>query len=199
MNQTSQMPECSRTKDMPAEQSENGLNPDRWMPEYGQMLWRYTLCKVRDPDLAEEILQETYTSAIGSIQNFKGACSEKTWLFTILKHKISDHFRSLKIRYERLAAVCGDQIPGCSALSGRSIFLDPCQEYETKEFFKIVQCALSELPRQMAQTFYLYELKGLAKEDICRLMDIKTVNFYVTLSRARKRIRSYLEVKWVNA
>jgi RNA polymerase sigma-70 factor (ECF subfamily) len=169
------------------------------MADYGQMLWRYTICKVRDPDLAEEILQETYTSAIGSIRNFRGACSEKTWLFTILKHKISDHFRALNIRYKRISAVCEDQIPFCNSATVPSMVSDPRQEYETKEFFTVVQSALSELPRKMAMTFYLYELKGLTKEDICQLMNIKTVNFYVTLSRARKRIRSYLEMKWVNA
>ena len=181
------------------EGSKKNPNPDRWMADYGQTLLRYTICKVRDPDLAEDIIQETYASAIGSIQYFKGACSEKTWLFSILKHKISDHFRSLKTRYERSVMVCSEQIPVCASFTGDTVVSDPHQEYETKEFFTVVHCALSELPPQMALAFYLYELKGLTKDDICRLMDIKTVNFYVTLSRARKRIRQYLEIKWVNA
>ena len=195
----SQTPGYAKTMDIPEERSENTLNPDRWIADYGHTFMRYTICKVRDPDLAEDIIQETYASAIGSIQHFKGACSEKTWLFSILKHKISDHFRSLKTRYERIAMVCNEQVPIYYSLTGRKVALDPCQEYETKEFFTVIQCALSELPRQMALAFYLYELKGLTKDDICRLMDIKTVNFYVTLSRARKRIRQYLEVKWINA
>ncbi len=193
------LPENPKTMEMPANSVINDINPERWVADYGQTLLRYAVCKVRDFDLAEDIIQETYASAIGSIKYYQGACTEKTWLFSILKHKITDHFRSRKRRYRVNTVVCSEQIPVSAPFSGRTVFNDPCQEYEAKEFFKAVQCALSELPHQMALAFYLYEMKGLPKDRICRLMGIKTVYFYVMLSRARKRIRRYLEIKWYTA
>ena len=185
--------------DKPTETSKNEINPERWMADYGQTLLRYAMHRLRNIDLAEDIIQETYASALGSMKHFQGACSEKTWLFSILKHKISDHFRSMKTRNQRITAVSCEQLPICVFFAGQMTSSDPCQEYETGEFLKTVQRALSELPRPMARAFYLYELKGLPKDDICRLMDIKAVNFYVTLFRARKRLRRYLQVKWFNA
>jgi RNA polymerase sigma-70 factor (ECF subfamily) len=195
----SRMAEPAKRMDIPTLSSPEKINPERWMANYGQPLLRYAVSKVRDLDLAEEIIQETYATAIGSLAYFQGACSEKTWLFHILTHKIIDHFRSVKRKYRLKILVCNEQIPVCACLSGQTVSFDPYREYEAKEFFKAVQCALSELPHQVARTFFLYEIKGLPKDEICRLMNIRTGYFYAMLSRARKRIRRYLQMKWFQA
>ena len=193
------MSDTKGTMDQLTEVSKNSINPERWVAVYGQALSRYALHRLRNIDLAEDIIQETYASALNSIKYFRGASSEKTWLFSILKHKISDHFRSMKIRNRQIPEVFSEQTPVDISFTYQMMSTDPCQEYERKEFFEFVQNAMFQLPRPIALAFYLYELKGLPKDEICRLMDIKTGNFYVRLFRARKQIRQYLRVKWFEA
>lgn len=68
-----------------------------WVEEYGDMLYRFALSRVYNEALAEDLVQTTYLAAIKSLKNFSGDSSPKTWLFSILKHKIIDHFRKKKL------------------------------------------------------------------------------------------------------
>lgn len=76
--------------------SEETLEPEKWVENYADMLYRYTLVRVKDPDVADELVQATLFAALKSQHTFAGKSNEKTWLFGILKHKTMDHFRSTK-------------------------------------------------------------------------------------------------------
>lgn len=58
----------------------------------------YSLCK--DNDIAEEILQDTFYSAIKNIDNFKGNSSIYTWLCKIAKNNWKNYLnRKNKIKF----------------------------------------------------------------------------------------------------
>ena len=61
----------------------------RWVKEYSDMLYRYTLPRVSDSGIAKDLVQETFLAAWRNVDNYKGEASEKNWLFTILKNKIN--------------------------------------------------------------------------------------------------------------
>ena len=69
------------------------LNPDQWVRLYADALYSYTVPRVNDSALAEDIVQETFLSAWKARESFKGEASEKSWLFTICKNKIIDYYR----------------------------------------------------------------------------------------------------------
>ena len=73
------------------------LNPEVWLDEYGDSLYRFALARINDSAIAEELVQDTFLAALKSVDNFKGQSSVKTWLIAILKHKIIDHFRKKKL------------------------------------------------------------------------------------------------------
>jgi RNA polymerase sigma-70 factor (ECF subfamily) len=52
--------------------------------------------KLNDAELARDLIQETFLSAIKATESFRGDSSEKTWLVRILNNKIIDHFRASK-------------------------------------------------------------------------------------------------------
>ncbi|MBS4539458.1 RNA polymerase sigma factor [Clostridium sp. D2Q-11] len=53
---------------------------------YKQDVYRYLLSLTHNPNLSEDLLSETFVSAISSIGNFKGQSSLKTWLFSIARN-----------------------------------------------------------------------------------------------------------------
>lgn len=69
------------------------IDPEVWVEKYGDSLYRYALSRLRQQELAEEKVQETFLAALHAKDRFQGRASEKTWLFSILKHKIIDHLR----------------------------------------------------------------------------------------------------------
>ena len=185
--------------------SSNAVNPQIWIEEYREPLFKYALARLRDADLAEESIQETFLAALQSRKGFQGLASEKTWLISILKRKIYDHFRrmsrerQLKMAFpiKRLMneVVNSGRIP---AVRSRIWFSDPSMVYEQKEFLKIVKHALAELPDRTAQAFVLREVIELSSQEICEFMDISICNLYVMVHRARKRLKDDLRLKWLH-
>ena len=185
--------------------SSNAVNPQIWIEEYREPLFKYALARLRDADLAEESIQETFLAALQSRNKFQGLASEKTWLISILKRKIYDHFRRMsrerqfKMAFpiERLMneVVNSGRMP---AVRSRIWFSDPSRVYEQKEFLKIVKHALAELPDRTAQAFVLREVIELSSQEICERMDISICNLYVMVHRARKHLRDDLQLKWLH-
>jgi len=185
--------------------SSNAVNPHIWIEEYHESLFKYALTRLRDADLAEESIQETFLAALQSRKKFQGLASEKTWLIGILKRKIYDHFRRIgrdkqfKVTFpgERLSFDVFDR-KRLPAVRSRIWFSDPSMVYEQKEFLRIIKQALSELPDRLAQVFILREVIELSSQEICEFMDISICNLYVMVHRARKRLKYDLQLKWLH-
>jgi RNA polymerase sigma-70 factor, ECF subfamily len=78
-----------------ARQSSSNINPDGWVDEQSDFLYRYALMGVRCSEMAEDLVQETLFAAVGTYTRFRGISSERSWLCGILKNMICDHFRKL--------------------------------------------------------------------------------------------------------
>ncbi|HEU5247224.1 MAG TPA: sigma-70 family RNA polymerase sigma factor, partial [Candidatus Udaeobacter sp.] len=68
---------------------------ERWVDEHGECLYRFALMRVRKPEVAEDLVQETFLAAVRGYEKFGGRSSERSWLVGVLKNKIVDHFRKL--------------------------------------------------------------------------------------------------------
>jgi RNA polymerase sigma-70 factor (ECF subfamily) len=185
--------------------SSNTVNPQIWTEAYHEILFKYALARLRDADLAEESIQETFLAALQSRKGFRGLASEKTWLISILKRKIYDHFRrtgrdrqfktTFPMEHSRTDVFDSERMP---AVRSRIWFSDPSTVYEQKEFLKIIKHALSELPSRTAQAFILREVIELSSQEICEFMDISIYNLYVMVHRARKHLKDDLQQNWLH-
>ena len=181
----------------------NTINPEIWVEEYGRSLFKYALFRLRDADLAEEKIQETFLAALQSRHRFQGRSTEKVWLISILKRKICDHFREVNrdrhfnmvLHMERAAHDVLDNKRG-KPMRHTGRLLDPSMDLEQREFLRNVQHALSELPERLAQVFILRDVIELSSDEICDLMNISVCNLYVMIHRARRRLRRILELEW---
>lgn len=182
------------------------LNPDVWVDRYGDILFRFALQRVRDKDIAEELIQETFLAAMDARERFKGQSSEKTWLFGILKHKIVDHFRRHKrdrseMNVEDLAETT-EKFFGADGqwrIQPANWNINPIQAYEQREFIDAFYQCLAEMPQRHADAFVYREIDGLSTEEICKLLDISPTNCWVMLYRARMLLRHCIEINWIQA
>ena len=61
-----------------------------------KLLLRFAHIQLPDrPDLAEDLVQETMLSAYRAAEGFKGGAQVSSWLFAILKNKITDCLRQI--------------------------------------------------------------------------------------------------------
>ena len=75
---------------------------------------------------------------------------------------------------------------------------NPGKSLEQKEFLETFQTCLSGLNHRLTQVFVLREMKGLATQEICDLMNISVTSLGVMLYRARMRLKRCLELKWIS-
>jgi len=188
------------------EQGSRAIDPELWVDRYGDYLFAFTLSRLVDRTTAEDLVQETFVSALHTVKNFKGHSSEKTWLTSILKHKILDHFR--KKQREKSPHDLGvpqDNVQQFFDEKGHwkegpsKWDTNPKKLLEQKEFLRILHTCLEELSSRVAKTFVLREIEGLNTDEICKVLNISATNCWVILYRARMLLRRCLELNWFNA
>jgi RNA polymerase sigma-70 factor (ECF subfamily) len=185
-------------------------NPESWVDQYGDFLYRFALSRVKDPSIAEDLVQETFLAALKARKNFQGRSTTRTWLIAILKHKIVDHIRK-RVREQTsdkvesmLSAAANDPVDtsfndeGDWRVRPSKWAVDPMKLYEQKEFMDVLYQCLGELPERQAEAFMMREIDGFSTEEICKVLNISATNSWVMLYRARMWLRRCLENNWLN-
>ncbi|WP_427551510.1 sigma-70 family RNA polymerase sigma factor [Methylomonas sp. MS20] len=179
------------------------------LAEHRPVLFRYALLQLKDNELADDAVQETLLAAWQSSANFQGTAGLRTWLIGILKHKIADHWRRSAREITASDFDQHDELSGenyeddCFTENGRWIskpaaWNDPEAALKQQEFWMIYETCQNNLPPKMAQVFMLRELVGLEAEEVCQETGISDANYWVTMHRARLRLRECLEIRWFN-
>lgn len=174
--------------------------------EQGDVLYRYALIRLgNDSRLAEDLVQETFLSALKTDAKYQGNSSERTWLITILKNKIIDHYRRNKNKLFEQTDFTNEEFieQGPRAGTWKAEYApqdwgnNPDRKYEQKEFVLIFRKCLAALPQNLSSVFSLRELDGIDTETICKEMNISSSNVWVMLHRARMALRQCLEQNWI--
>ncbi len=188
-----------------------------WPDEHGDALYRYARLRVGRRELAEDLVQETFLAALQAHGRFRGGATVRTWLLSILRHKIVDHFRRAPTvmpgqGHGSPAGHDGDgDAPNSRAggqvdpISGR--FFDasghwrkapaawkaPDRELEAREFREVLDGCLDHLPGSLASAFILRELEELDPGELCGVLGLSAGNLRIRLHRARLLLRECLE------
>jgi RNA polymerase sigma-70 factor (ECF subfamily) len=171
--------------------------------QHRSYLLRYALLQLRDPDLAEDVVQETLLAAVEGAGRFAGKSTRKTWLTGILKHKIIDVLRR-KSREQPLAADDESEAEAVDALfkdDGHwrqfpANWGDPQQALENRNFWKVFEMCTQAMPARTARVFMMREVMELSAEEVCKELGLTPTNLWVILHRARLSLRECLEIKW---
>ncbi len=102
------------------EQPISQLDPSVWVDRHGDVLYGYALARLRDPEAAEEVVQETFVSALGAVAQYSGKGAEGAWLLGILKRKIVDHVRR-RSRFDAAVGGEGEADPSEAFLTAKAI------------------------------------------------------------------------------
>jgi RNA polymerase sigma-70 factor, ECF subfamily len=187
-----------------ARHSSSSTNPDGWVDEHGDFLYRYALMRVRSPEVAEDLVQETLFAAVRTYTRFRGVSSERSWLCGILKNKICDHFRKLahEVSFTDLEFL-EDEMSHKFIDQGWNHDLGPAEwkpeaeaALDRKEFWETFRSCLDKLPQRVADVFMLREMEEMDAGQICDALRISQNNLWVMLHRARMALRECLEMNW---
>jgi RNA polymerase sigma-70 factor (ECF subfamily) len=177
-------------------------DPERWVDEHGDCLFRYALLRVRRPEVAEDLVQETLLAAVRTQERFAGRSSERSWLVGILKNKVCDYFRKLGREttftdLEFFSDEHADRFDGDDFWIHERGPADWKPEGEEAlrraEFMQALRASLGRLPERVAQVFIMREIDEAPSREICERLSITESNLWVMLHRARMALRQDLE------
>ena len=182
-----------------------GGGPECWVDEHGDVLYRYALVRLRKPDIAQDLVQETFLSAMRGYERFAGKSSVRSWLCGILKHKICDHYRKLGREtsftdLEFLESEYGEKfVP-----EGYWVHMNGPKEWKPEadevthraEFWQTMRDCLGKLPERVATVFMMREMDEIQSKEICTMLSISENNLWVMLHRARMALRECLAMNW---
>jgi RNA polymerase sigma-70 factor (ECF subfamily) len=183
-------------------------DPERWVDEHGDYLFKFALSRLRDPLKAEDAVQDTFLAALKGGKSFQGRSAEKSWLVGILKNKIFDYFRKAGREtaftdLEFYSDEESDRFVADGLLKdgwihelGPNEWSDPGGSLDSEVFWQTYRDCSNQLPKKVATVFTLREVDGVESKDICAMLNISESNLWVMLHRARMALRRCLETNW---
>jgi RNA polymerase sigma-70 factor (ECF subfamily) len=184
-------------------------DPERWVEEHGDYLFKYALLRLRDVAKAEDVVQETFLAALKGGKSFAGKSAEKTWLVGIMKNKIVDYYRKAS-RETPFTDLEFYQDEESDRFVSEGIFKggwihelgpmewspEPGANLDNEAFWKAFHDCAGKLPRNISAAFCLREVDDIDSKEICRMLNISENNLWVMLHRARMALRRCLETNW---
>jgi RNA polymerase sigma-70 factor (ECF subfamily) len=170
-------------------------------------LLRYASLQLRNPDAAEDAVQETLLAALTAEASYQQRANLRTWVTGILKHKIIDAIR----RQSRERPLDGSpEEEGATEFDGLfnerghwqehpSPWDDPDGALHQKQFLRALEACLAGLPARTSQVFLMREHMGLETGEICKELGLTSTHCWVLLYRARMALRECLEKTWFTA
>lgn len=144
-------------------------------------VYRYALRLTRNPELAQDLTQETFLRGWKSRHQLADPNAAKGWLLRIASNVWTDWQRRAKRQTTENAASVTDRQPSI-----------PMQLIH-REQLDVVLAALDELPPRQQQVVHLVCVERLSQAEVATILDISESAVKANLSAGRKKMRKQLE------
>ena len=176
-------------------------DPERWLDDYGDYLFRYAMARLRDSTAAEEVVQETFLAGIRFQDQYSGVNAERAWLLGILKRKIIDYVR-MRNRYDRDGSWEDSNDPSAQLFDQNGSWksdafaVNAPDQVESMEIWEVVNGCLKHLPKGQSDVFVLSVMEEMDSDKICSELGISASNLWVRLHRARLALAKCVGSRW---
>jgi len=179
------------------------LNITQWVNDFTTELYDWAYFKTSSTETAEDLVQDTFLAAAEKLSSFNGDSSPKTWLFSILNHKIIDFYRKKSVNPITLendnVSLFFDADEGWRPEKAPKDWQeDEINLLDNEDFNAVLRKCLDALPEKWSMSVKLKYLTEKSGEDICQELGISTTNFWQIVHRAKLQLRNCIENNWFN-
>ena len=150
--------------------------------KYANPIYRYSFTRTGNTHIAEDITSQTFLSAFESFSKFRQNGNFGSWLFTIARNKVNDHFR----RSKSVSPIHEVEIMA----DGK----DPLTTSIQSDQSKIVQSLIEKLPEDEQELLRLRFIAELSYSNIACLLHKSEDAVKKSTYRLLARLQSQVEV-----
>jgi RNA polymerase sigma-70 factor (ECF subfamily) len=147
----------------------------RFVREHYPAIYRYLLHLTRQPDVAEDLTQETFLQGWRRLETFQERGSLRSWLYRIA-HREFLHLLQRRQAEPGLHTIAELAAPEANARLARVELRD----------------VIDRLPLEQREVVLLYYLEGYTSTEIARIVEVPVGTVYSRLARAREHLRQEL-------
>lgn len=131
---------------------------DEIYKRYSQIVFHFLYARCKNPELAEDLMQETFLKALEAIDSYDASCKMSTWLCQIAKHSLYQYWaKSNRARLEELE----DELEASNDTERQAI---------TRLELMDVWDRLQSLPMEMRKVIELRALSDLPYKEIGEIL-----------------------------
>ena len=147
------------------------MNTQNLWTLYADDLKHFIISKVKDPVIADDLLQESFIKVHTKLHMLKDDSKVKAWMYSIARHTVMDYFRNNNITNE---------------LTEEDIIFEEQQSEHTKE--DCLHGIIKSLPKKYREPLFLADIKGLKQAEISEQLHLPLPTVKSQIQRARKLI-----------
>lgn len=178
-----------------------------WFNTYSDDLFRWAYHKTSSKEVSEDLVQETFLSAVKGFDGFKKDSQPKTWLFAILNNKIIDFYRK-KAKSINLNGKHTEQ----KFINQTDSFFDSDQRWtlnreailweeethilDDPEFKNVLNSCMGELPKNWKFAITGKYLMNKSSGLICQELKVTPSNYWQIVHRAKLMLKKCIDLNW---
>ncbi len=167
------------------------LDPGQVVRDHRSRIYRYLLSMARDPDVAEDLTQETFLRALRGLGGLRDHAALVSWLYRLATNVFLDRVRA---QGRRLACTDRRDEEGGSLIEE---IADPAarvdRRAEQAEMSQCVRGFVDELPDDYRAVILLHDAHGLSSREIAEILGVPVATAKIRIHRGRARLRTALE------
>ena len=150
---------------------------------YSDPLYRHALGMTGSPDVAEDILQQSFIKAYHHLAEVRGRFD--AWLFRIVANGCKDWLKN--IRRTHVSHEEDDQ---------PSSYATPDEDLDRSELRRDLDHSLAQLPSSLREAFVMKHVEGRSYEEMADLLGTTVGALKMRVHRAREALQALLEEKY---
>lgn len=159
---------------------------------FRNQLYSAALRYTRNPDDAQDLLQDTYAKAFISFHQFEPGTNLKAWLYRVLTTTFINNYR----KDQRRPQIKDSELEDWELFESASHTSDQGKSAEVEVLENLpdidIKRALASIPEEFRMAVYLVDVEGFAYKEAAEIIGIPTGTIMSRLHRGRKQLRELL-------
>ena len=165
---------------------------DALIQKHQARAYQYAFHLTKDPDVAADVVSDSFLKVYKALDKFKGDSAFSTWLYRIITNTFFDMRKRQSIRHTTSLEAHLHTEEGEVEIQIEDPTQSPLEEAEQKDRERTIGSAVRQLSSYQKAIVLLYHVEMLSYSEIAEVLDLPIGTVKSRLNRARLSLRELL-------